>query len=129
MVELNHKLDLELYDIRDEIISAAQKGTYDECEFGLYNKPINRWKSEELVYNITKKLYMDYQVIYQYKPFFLSTEKGNMSYDIYICGMKIAIEYQGKQHFEPVDYFGGEENFIKQKERDELKAKKAQSMV
>ena len=27
MVELNHKLDLELYDIRDEIISAAQKGT------------------------------------------------------------------------------------------------------
>ena len=39
--------------------------------------------------------------------------------------MKIAIEYQGKQHFEPVDYFGGEENFLKQKERDELKAKRS----
>ena len=119
------KNDLEIYDLLDEIKSAAQNGTYDTCEFGLYNKPINRWKSEELVYNITKKLYKDYQVIYQYKPFFLSTEKGNMSYDIYICGLKIAIEYQGKQHFEPVDYFGGEENFLKQKERDELKAKRS----
>lgn len=117
--------DLEIYDFLDEIKSAAQKGTYDTCEFGLYNKPINRWKSEELVYNITKKLYKDYQVIYQYKPFFLSTEKGNMSYDIYICGLKIAIEYQGKQHFEPVDFFGGEDNFQKQKERDELKAKRS----
>ncbi|MBQ7324527.1 MAG: hypothetical protein IJW98_02170 [Clostridia bacterium] len=119
------KNDLELYDILDEIKSAASKGTYDAYEFGHYNKPINRWKSEELVYNITKELYKDYQVIYQYKPFFLNTEKGNMSYDIYICGLKIAIEYQGKQHFEPVDYFGGEENFLKQKERDELKAKRS----
>lgn len=119
------KNDLEIYDIYEEIISSAQKGTYDACEFGLYNKPVNRWKSEELVYNITKKLYKDYQVIYQYKPFFLGTEKGNMSYDIYICGLKIAIEYQGKQHFEPVDYFGGEENFLRQKERDELKAKRS----
>lgn len=119
------KNDLELTEILDEIISEAQKGTYDECEFGLYNKPVNKWKSEELVYNITKKLYKDYQVIYQYKPFFLSTENGNMSYDIYICGLKIAIEYQGKQHFEPVGYFGGEKNFLKQKERDELKAKKS----
>ena len=119
------KNDLEIHGILDEIKSAAQEGTYDVCEFGLYNKPINRWKSEELVYNITKKLYKDYQVIYQYKPYFLKTEKGNMSYDIYICGLKIAIEYQGKQHFEPVDYFGGEENFLKQKERDELKAKRS----
>ena len=119
------KNDLIIHGILNEIKSAAQKGTYDACEFGLYNKPINRWKSEELVYNITKKLCKDYQVIYQYKPYFLKTEKGNMSYDIYICGLKIAIEYQGKQHFEPVDYFGGEENFLKQKERDELKAKRS----
>ena len=47
-----------------------------------------------------------------------------MIWRIYICGLKIAIEYQGKQHFEPVDYFGGKENFLKQKERDELKAKR-----
>lgn len=120
------KNDLDLFSIPSEIIDAANKGAYNECEFGSYNKPVNRWKSEELVYNIARKLYKDYQVIYQYKPFYLGTEKGNMSYDIYICGLKIAIEYQGKQHFEPVDYFGGAENFEKQKERDELKAKRSE---
>ena len=48
-----------------------------------------------------------------------------MSYDVYICGLKIAIEYQGKQHFEPVDFFGGIEHFEKQKERDALKAERS----
>lgn len=31
------------------------------------------------------------------------------------------IEFDGKQHFEPVDYFGGEENFKQTQIRDELK--------
>lgn len=31
------------------------------------------------------------------------------------------IEYDGKQHFEPVDWFGGIENFKKQQRRDEIK--------
>ena len=31
------------------------------------------------------------------------------------------IEYDGKQHFFPIDYFGGEESFIQQKQRDERK--------
>ena len=46
-----------------------------------------------------------------------------MSYDIFISGLNIAIEYQGKQHFEPVDYFGGEEAFQKVKKRDAEKKK------
>ena len=109
-----------------EIINSAKNGVYDKCEFGSYNKPLNRWKSEELVYNIVKKLYKEYQVIYQYKPFYLSTDGGNMSYDIYICGLKIAIEYQGKQHFEPVEFFGGVENYQEQQKRDKLKALRSQ---
>ena len=117
------KDDAEIYSGASEIIKAALSGIYDKCEYGSYSKPLNRWKSEELVFNITKRLYKDYQVIYQYKPFYLATDRGIMSYDIYICGLKIAIEYQGKQHFEPVDYFGGIDSFEKQQERDELKAK------
>lgn len=117
------KNDLELLKIPKEILNKAQDGEYDNCEFGSYIKPVNKWKSEELVYNFTKKLYKDYQVIYQYRPYYLTTEKGNMSYDIYICGLKVAIEYQGKQHFEPVEFFGGKENYERQHERDLLKAK------
>ena len=44
-------------------------------------------------------------------------------YDVFVCGLKIAFEYQGKQHFEPVGIFGGEEAFISIQERDARKAK------
>lgn len=117
------KNDNELFTIGHAYIEEAKKGRYDHCEFGTFIKPLNRWKSEELVYKTVKKLYKEHEVIYQYKPYFLTTDKGNMSYDIYICGLKIAIEYQGKQHFEPIDYFGGMENFEKQKARDLIKAR------
>lgn len=40
------------------------------------------------------------------------------SLDIYIPSMNIAVEYQGKQHFEPVSIYGGEENYNKQRQRD-----------
>ena len=119
------KNDLDIDKIMKELLKSAIDGAYDAIEFGYYTKPLNRWKSEELVYNITKKLYKDYQVIYQYRPYHLSTNYGQMSYDIYICGLKTAIEYQGKQHFEPVDFFGGQESFQKQQIRDKLKAERS----
>ena len=115
--------DSEIYIAFKDIITSAQKGVFNECKFDSYNKPLNKWKSEELVFKIVKKLYQDYQVVYQYRPLFLNTGKGIMSYDIYICGLRIAIEYQGKQHFEPVDFFGGQEHYQDQRERDLLKAK------
>ena len=123
-VDRQIKRDSEVHIALRDCLTSAQKDNYDG-ELGYYSKPLNRWKSEELVYNITKKLYKDYQVIYQYRPHYLSTDMGNMSYDIYICGLKVAIEYQGKQHFTPVDYFGGKENYEKQKARDLLKAERS----
>ena len=44
-----------------------------------------------------------------------------MSYDVFIISKNTAIEYQGKQHFEPVEFFGGQEHFQKQVIRDKLK--------
>lgn len=46
---------------------------------------------------------------------------NNKSYDIYLPKYKIAIEYQGKQHFAPVSIFGGYDNFVKTVERDKEK--------
>ena len=107
-----------LYRTIDRICVDIDNGRYADEERATFQKPINKWKSEEHVFNIAKHLYGNYQVLYQHRPFFLKTEKGQLSYDIYICGMKVAIEYQGKQHYEPVDFFGGEEHFLSQKERD-----------
>jgi very-short-patch-repair endonuclease len=44
-----------------------------------------------------------------------------LSFDFYIEEYNLIIEFDGKQHFEPVPYFGGEETFEKQKQRDEIK--------
>lgn len=41
--------------------------------------------------------------------------------DIFFPQNSIAIEYQGQQHFRPIEFFGGEEAFKSQMERDERK--------
>lgn len=91
-----------------------------------YVKTENKWKSEELVFEYTKKLFNKHRVIYQHRPYFLRTQNGQMSYDIFVCGENIAIEYQGKQHFEPVEFFGGQKHFEEQCKRDKLKREKSE---
>lgn len=106
-----------------EIYHAVQNGNYTTIERGTYSKPINKWKTEELVYLLTKKIFKNNTVIYQHRPFFLRSVHGQLSYDVFITGLNIAIEYQGKQHFEAVEFFGGEKSFLQQVHRDKLKAK------
>jgi len=110
------------YDIRpatEQALANAETGMFASFDWLPYKKPENRWKTEELVYNIIKKQYKDEGVIYQHRPLFLrSSLGGQMSYDVYISGLKVAVEYQGRQHFEPIDFFGGTEAFEKTKLRD-----------
>ena len=88
-----------------------------------YIRTEKRWKSEELMYECVKKVFSKHEVVHQHRPYFLHTRNGQMSYDVFVYGEKIAFEYQGKQHFEPVEYFGGVEHFEEQRKRDELKLK------
>ena len=46
-----------------------------------------------------------------------------MELDIYIPDLKLAIEYDGIQHFKPIEFWGGKEAFEKQQQRDQLKNK------
>ena len=46
-----------------------------------------------------------------------------MELDIYIADLKLAIEYDGKQHFKPIDFWGGIEQYQKTQHRDQLKNK------
>lgn len=113
-----------LWDVSREVLQCAKQGEYSGVERNTYIKPTNKWKTEELVYKYIKKIYKENKVIYQHRPFFLKGKNGGqMSYDIFITGLNIAIEYQGKQHFEPVEFFGGEEGFKETKKRDSLKRK------
>ena len=46
---------------------------------------------------------------------------GKQRFDIYIPEKRLAIEYNGQQHYSPVDIFGGEEGFERTCMRDEQK--------
>ena len=46
---------------------------------------------------------------------------GKLSFDFFLPERQICIEYQGIQHYEPIEFFGGEARYNKQKENDELK--------
>ena len=60
-------------------------------------------------------------VVYQYIPEWLHYKTSPQSLDIYLPKYKIAIEYQGRQHFSPNIKFGGQEEFQLILERDKRK--------
>ena len=71
-----------------------------------------KWKHELSLFHAVRKHYPD--TLYQYRPDWL----GRQSLDLYIPGIRTAIEYQGIQHFLPVDFFGGEEALSQRQELD-----------
>jgi hypothetical protein len=77
------------------------------------------WIAETQLYYEIKDALSQYEVIQHCSPDWI----GRQHLDIYIPEKSVAIEYQGKQHDEPIAYFGGEEAYKKQQNRDKRKAK------
>mgnify|MGYP000645730718 CR=1 FL=1 len=75
------------------------------------------WISEtELFYKISNYFKED-EVIHHASPKWL----GRQHLDIYLPKLNIGIEYQGAQHYEPIEFFGGQEAYEKTVERDKRK--------
>ena len=72
------------------------------------------WVSETLLLRRVEAAFPDVEVKQHASPSFL----GRQHYDIHIPDHKIALEYQGEQHFRPVDFFGGEDAYGKAVIRD-----------
>ena len=73
-------------------------------------------RETELYYKL-KHHFSSLDVCQHARPKFL----GRQHYDIYFPKLKVAVEYQGLQHDEPVAIFGGKEAFKKTIERDNRK--------
>ena len=111
----------DVYNIQIDILKEAEINIEKSFERYVYDIIDYKWKSEELMLECVEKVFKKNTVIHQYRPYFLRSSKGQLSYDVFVCGKNIAFEYQGKQHFEPVDFFGGEKHFQEQVARDKLK--------
>lgn len=103
--------DYQQYDFKKE------KEIYDNIFQKLiqWGKIGSRWKNENNLFKVVKKEYPD--ALYQYHSEWL----GRQSLDIYIPSLRTGIEYQGIQHYEAVDYFGGDKSLEEQRQRDNLK--------
>jgi hypothetical protein len=78
------------------------------------------WISETELYYKIKCTFSNYNVIHHGKPHWI----GRQHLDIYIEELNLGIEYMGSQHYEPIDFFGGEESLAKTIERDRIKIEK-----
>lgn len=77
------------------------------------------WISETELFNLVSEALPGVRVTRHSRPAWLAPQH----LDVYLPEANIGIEFQGEQHYRPVDFFGGEANFIEQVRRDERKRK------
>jgi len=85
-------------------------------EFG-FRKVGERWVSETLLFQIADRVFESEDVIHHHRPEWL----GGLELDIYVPSRKLAFEYQGEQHFHPIEIWGGEAALEETRIRDERK--------
>ena len=96
--EYHGNIQAERHEIYEKLIGA-----------GLTNP---QWVSEQKAYAIVSARFPDAK--FQYQPEFLFGQR----LDIFIPSKNVAIEYQGKQHYEPVEFFGGRDGQKNNQRRD-----------
>lgn len=76
-------------------------------------------KSQAILYQRLKESLPNYIIQWEAKVQWL---KG-LRFDIYFPELNVAVEYDGQQHFTPIEKFGGQIEFEKTQIRDEIKNK------
>jgi hypothetical protein len=96
---------------------------YGSILFGSWCPACSNGKSQKILYGIIADIFPQNVVLYNYKGFaWLKTSKfGKQELDIYVPELKLAIEYDGEQHFKPMRYGGKVEMLEKIKKRDRVK--------
>jgi len=80
------------------------------------------WLAEAEMISLTKELFAPNQIVVRGAPHWLEPQH----FDAYIPSLKLAIEYQGEQHYKAIEFFGGEEGLRITRERDYKKYNLAQ---
>lgn len=106
--------------IKEKIFYKIQKKTkeFQKIADELYTSMLlekrvkSKWSNEYRLFELIKS--HNFNAQYQYHCNWL----GQQSLDIYIETERIGIEYQGEQHYKPIDIWGGDEGFKENQKRD-----------
>lgn len=107
-------LDKQIRKLKRKITKKVENVTREE--FG-FRKIGEGNVSETILTKIVKRIFPSYEVIRHHRPNWL---KG-LELDIFIPKLSIGIEYQGQQHYHPVEAWGGKEALKDLKKRDKRK--------
>ena len=80
-----------------------------KCNESKGEKNIGKWLNDNNIRYVSQKIFNDCKYI---RP---------LPFDFYLPDYNICIEYNGMQHYKPINYFGGEINFEIQQKRDNIK--------
>lgn len=83
-----------------------------------------KWIKQYTLYKNTKNIFKDksIKVYREYSPRFLGLQRLDVYFEY--DNQKVAFEYQGEQHYKPIDFFGGNPAYQKRKELDKKKKTK-----
>ncbi len=104
--------------ISDQALRIVTKAIENKLREKLgFKKVGEQWINETLLYYILCEIFPNFKIYKNYRPSWMN----GLELDVYIPDKKLAFEYQGQQHFNPVKIFGGKEALNKVKRRDKLK--------
>ena len=76
-----------------------------------------RWTSETILFRVVEMLFAPREVVHHYR----GKELQGLELDVWIPELKLGIEYQGEQHYEVVEHWGGQEGLAKRQLNDRRK--------
>src|SRR5205085_4040726 len=104
---------------RNKYISSGENLEYKPIDFELLFDTGKRSKAESRIANILHSNKITFQSQKKFRD--LKGNKRLLSYDFYLPDYEILIECQGRQHSEPVEFFGGKAQFELQRDYDQRK--------
>lgn len=123
------------YSLVGEIISNKEKVKIVCQEHGVFEQSVNNHmnnlqgcpdckimsKGENKISKILKTKNISYIREYKFDDCVYNNQK--LRFDFYLPEYNICIEYDGRQHYEAIKYYGSEELFKIRRKRDEIKNK------
>lgn len=106
------------YICKFHIKQGIQKIRIDHFLNGVKCPYCNISKGEEKIEQFLKEKNVKYKREYVFEN---CRNKSVLRFDFYLLDYNMCIEFNGEQHYKPIDIFGGINGFLKQQERDKIK--------